>query len=134
MKYYKLNNEVYAFDQTQGDLITNDFVAMTDEEVDRHIHPQKYLSDEEKEAIRLAAFKPITRRQFKLTLLEFGILTQIEQAIDAIEDVTMRMRIQIEYTEAITFERASDAILYMSQLINLNTNQVDEMWVHALSL
>ena len=38
MKYYKLNNEVYAFNAngSQDEYITEDMVKMTDEEVDRH--------------------------------------------------------------------------------------------------
>ena len=50
MKYYKLNNEVYAFelDGSQDDYITEDMVKMTDDEVDRHVNPEKYLSDIEK--------------------------------------------------------------------------------------
>ena len=35
MKYYKLNNEVFAFesDNSQDDYITEDMVMMTDEEI-----------------------------------------------------------------------------------------------------
>ena len=41
MKYYKLNNEVYAFEEdgSQDDYISNNMVIMTDDEVDRHVNP-----------------------------------------------------------------------------------------------
>ena len=39
MKYYKLNNEVYAFDESQGHLITPNMIAMTESEVEAHINP-----------------------------------------------------------------------------------------------
>ena len=47
MKYYKLNDVVYAFesDGSQDNLIKKAMVKMTDGEVDRHINPEKYLSD-----------------------------------------------------------------------------------------
>ena len=42
MKYYKLNNEVYAFenDGSQDEYITEDMVRMTTSEVDKHLKPE----------------------------------------------------------------------------------------------
>lgn len=91
-------------------------------------------SDEEKRAQYLASLKPLTRRQFKLALLENGLLDQIENSISAIEDDQTRARIQIEYTEATEFHRMSDSVMYMCQLLNLTGDQVDQMWKQALSL
>ena len=39
MKYYKLNNKVYAFDVDQLDLVAKDMVEMTIQEIDSHINP-----------------------------------------------------------------------------------------------
>ncbi|MBT0887560.1 MULTISPECIES: hypothetical protein [Acinetobacter] len=136
MKYFKCENEVYAFelDGSQDHLITEEHVAMTDEDVDRHINPHKYSSDEEKRTFYLASLRPLTRRQFKLTLLENGLLDQIENSISAIEDDQTRARIQIEYTEATEFHRTSDSVAYMCQLLGLTDEQVDQIWEHALTL
>ena len=136
MKYFKFKNEVYAFelDGSQDHLITEEHVAMTDEDVDRHINPRKYYSDEEKRTFYLASLRPLTRRQFKLTLLENGLLDQIENSISAIKDAQARVRIQIEYTEATEFHRTSDSVAYMCQLLGLTDEQVDQMWEHALTL
>ena len=91
-------------------------------------------SDEEKREQYLASLKPLTRRQFKLTLLENGLLDQIESSMSAIEDNQTRARIQIEYTEATEFHRTSDSVAYMCQLLGVNDEQVDQMWEHALTL
>jgi hypothetical protein len=137
MKYFKnLACEVYAFeaDGSQDDLITDEFVAMTSDEIDHHLNPQNYLSDEEKELLRLSQFKPLTRRQFKLALLENGLLETVEQMIESIEDPTLKTRIQIEYSESERFERTNDSVKYMLGVLDLSTEQVDEMWKQALSL
>ena len=46
----------------------------------------------------------LTRRQFKLALLENGLLSTVEQMIESIEDPTVKARIQIEYNESERFE------------------------------
>ena len=136
MKYYRLNGDVWAFeaDGSQDELITDEFIVMTQDEVDRHINPQKHLSDEEKRAQYLASLKPLTRRQFKLILLESDLLDHIENAISAIADDKTRARIQIEYTEATEFHRMSEFVIYMYTLIGLIEVQVDAMWEQALQL
>lgn len=79
-------------------------------------------------------FKSLTRRQFKLTLLENGLLDHAETAINAIEDVAVKTRMQIEYSESVVFERASPAVLQMCGLLGLTSEQVDAMWAQALTL
>lgn len=137
MKYFKnLADEVYAFeaDGSQDDLITDEFVAMTADEIDRHLNPQNYLTDEEKEQQRLAEFTTLTRRQFKLVLLEHDLLDTIEQSIKSIEDKTLRTRIQIEYEESDKFERTNDSVQHMLSILNLTSEQVDEIWRYAMIL
>ena len=94
MKYYKLNNQVYAFesDGSQDDYIKPEMVLMTSEEVDKHINPEKYLTEEQKCNIYLNSLKPLNRRQFKLVLLENDLLDEVELAINNIEDKTTKTR------------------------------------------
>ena len=49
MKYYKKDNEVFAFedDCSQDEYITQDMVRMTSSEVDKHLNPKKYMTDEQ---------------------------------------------------------------------------------------
>ncbi|SPL71512.1 hypothetical protein [Acinetobacter stercoris] len=100
-------------------------------EDDHWIDPR---SDAEKEADRLKAFAPLTRRQFKLTLLEHDLLDQIEQAIDSIQDATQKKKVQIEYAESEKFERSNESVRYMLGILKLSDEQVDEMWRYAMSL
>lgn len=89
---------------------------------------------EEKEAERLKQFTPLTRRQFKLALLENSLLETVEQTIAAIEDPTLKTRIQIEYNESERFERSNESVQYMLGLLSLTAEQVDEMWLYAATL
>lgn len=136
MKYYKLNNEVYAFDAngSQDVYITEDMVKMTDEEVDRHINPNKYLTKEEADALHLSQLPPLSRRQFKLILLEHDLLATVEEAISAIADAKVKARIQIEYTESTQFVRTSESIIYMLSLLGLSEAEVNTIWEEALKL
>ena len=136
MKYYKLDNNVYAFedDGSQDDYIKPEMVLMTSEEVDKHINPEKYLTEEQKYNIYLNSLKPLNRRQFKLVLLENDLLDEVELAINNIEDKTTKTRMQIEYTEATEFKRNSESLLFMCQLLNLSEEQINTMWEKALTL
>lgn len=138
MKYYR-NTEsglVHAFesDGSQDELITEDFVKMTKNEVDRHLNPEKYLSDEEKRNIFLRTLTPLTRRQFKLVLLENDLLEKVESTIDNIPDLQLRKRMQIEYAESVEFERQSESVIAMCEMLELSENQVDQLWQHAMTL
>lgn len=135
-----IKNDLTEIRYFEDDVIISDWIdfdeyrLMTKDEIDRHENPQKYWSDEQKEAERLKQFTPLTRRQFKLTLLENDLLGTIESKIDQIEDPKQKSRIQIEYLESEKFERQSDSVIYMIGMLELTPDQVDEMWLHAMSL
>lgn len=136
MKYFKKNSEVFAFesDGSQDELITKEFTKMTKTEVDRHLNPQKYLSDDEKRKIFLSTLTPLTRRQFKLALLENDLLEKVESTIDNIPDLQLRKRMQIEYSESIEFQRQSESVLLMCGMLELTADQVDQIWQYAMTL
>lgn len=136
MKYYKKDNEVFAFenDGSQDEHITEDMVRMTTSEVDKHLNPKKYMTDEQLYDIYVKSLKPLTRRQFKLVLLENGLLEQVETMINSIQDVTQRTRLQIEYSEATEFQRTSDSMKYMCNLLGLTEDQINQMWEQGLTL
>ena len=133
MKYYKLNNEVYAFeiDGSQDDYITDDMVVMTEDEVDKHIHPEKYYTEEYKYNIYLNSLRPLTRRQFKLALLENNLLATIDTAISNIADPLLKARIEIEYAEATEFVRTSESVKYMLSMLELSEEQANSLWETA---
>ena len=133
MKYYKLNSEVFAFelDGSQDEYITEDMVKMTDEEVDIHINPEKYLTEEQKYNIYLNSLRPLTRRQFKLALLANNLLATIDTAISNIPDPLLKARIEIEYAEATEFVRTSDSVKYMLSMLELSEEQANSLWETA---
>lgn len=136
MKYYKLINEVYAFelDGSQDDYISPLMVRMTDIEVDRHINPHNYLTEAQKYQRYLTSLQPLSRKQFKLALLGKGLLDDLESAISNIENTLDKKRIEIEYTESTEFVRTSESIKAMFALINQTEEQINELWEKALAL
>ena len=136
MKYYKLNNEVYAFesDGSQEDYITEEMLEMTEEEVDKHIYPEKYYTEEYKYNLYLNSLRPLTRRQFKLALLENNLLATIDTAISNISDPLLKARIEIEYAEATEFVRTSESVKYMLSMLELSEEQANSLWETAQTL
>ncbi len=135
MKYYKLENKVYAFedDSSQDDYIKPEMVLMTSEEVDKHINPEKYLTEQQKYNIYLTSLKPLTRRQFRLALYNYNLLNTVEISINAIEDEHLKTTMQIEYQDADKFFRTSESVLYMIQMLGMTEKQVNDMWQEALN-
>ena len=136
MKYYKLENQVYAFeaDGSQDEYITQDMVRMTSSEVDKHLNPKKYMTDEQLYEIYVKSLRPLTRRQFRLALLDNDLLGDLETAISNIEDTAEKRRIDIEYTESDKFARTSESVKTMFTLINQTEEQINELWEKALAL
>ena len=136
MKYYKLSDVVYAFesDGSQDDYITKAMVKMTDDEADRHINLNKYLTASQQYQLYLSSLKPLSRKQFKLVLLDLGLLDDLELAISNIEDTTEKKRIEIEYTESTEFARTSESVKTMFALISQTEEQINELWEKALAL
>ena len=84
---------------------------------------------------RLAAMKPLKRRQFRLTLAMNGYdLNEIEALIDQIEDPMQRTIAQIEWQDSTDFERTSPTLLMMAELLQLSSEQVDQLWSYGLTL
>lgn len=127
MRYFWKNKGVWAFDETQDALITDDMIELTADELDRHLNPLKYLSDDEREAIRIAAMPKLTRRQFKLMLLNANLLNQVEQLIANTDD----MIIKIEYQESTDFLRNNESVLKMIDLLEMDITTVDDLWLKA---
>lgn len=136
MKYFKLNKEIYAFelDGSQDDYIQDGMIQMSSEEVDRHINPDKYLSEQQKQDKLTKSLRSLSRKQFKLALLDKGLLDALEDSISNINDTTTKRRIQIEYTESTEFVRTSEVIKTMFTLLNKTEEEINSFWQHALTL
>lgn len=125
MKYYKLDNQVFAFeaDGSQDDYIKPEMVAMTQAQVDEHLTVEVLPIEQ--------TLPPLTRRQFKLALLHAGLTAQIEALISEIADPLTKAVIEIEYNEATEFQRLSDSVSYMCNLLDLSNDEINEIWQQA---
>ncbi len=124
MKYYKLNNEVYAFelDGNQDDYIQPDMVLMSDEEIDRHINPEKYLSDIEKAQLKRKNMPTLTPIEFDTKLKNNGLYDAVQELIK--DNFEMR----IAYNRATSFSRTDSFVDQARIALNLTDEQVDAMW------
>ena len=124
MKYFKLNDVIYAYaaDGSQDHLITNDHIEMTDDEIDRHIHPEKYLSDEEKLLVYRQNMPTLTPIEFDIKLNNAGLYDAVQ---DLIKD---SFELRIAYNRATFFSRTAPFIDQARIALGLTDEQVDEMW------
>lgn len=136
-KFYKKGDEIHELeaDGSQDFLLTDEYVPLTDDEVDRHLYPQKYWTAEQVEMARLASFKPLTRRQFMRTLVMNGFdLTAVEAQINTIPDIQQRQLALIDWTSATEFTRTDDTLIAVAQLLGLTSEQIDQMWEFGLTM
>ena len=81
------------------------------------------------------AVKPLTRRQFRLALVANGYnLSDIEALIAQIPDPIQRQFTQIEWQDANTFERHNPSLLLMASMLEISSDQLNQMWAQALAL
>lgn len=130
MKYFKLNNQVYAFelDGSQDDYITEDMVKMTDDDVDRHVNPEKYLSDEEKAQLNRERMPTLTPIEFDIKLNNAGLYDAVQ---DLIKD---NFEMRIAYNRATFFSRTASFVDQARISLGLTDDQVDAMWEQAITL
>ena len=128
MKYYKLNNEIYAFEAngSQDDYITEHMVKMSDDEVDRHVNPEKYLSDEEKAQLNRERMLTLTPIEFDIKLNNAGLYDTVQ---DLIKD---NFEMRIAYNRATFFSRTDLFIDQARIALGLTDEQVDTIWESSL--
>ena len=128
MKYYKLGNEVYAFEAngSQDYLITPEMVLMTNDEVDRHVNPEKYLSDIEKAQLNRERMPTLTPIEFDIKLVDAGLYDQVQELI------TSDIKLRIACTRATFFSRTDPFIDQARIALGLTDEQVDMIWESSL--
>lgn len=132
MKHYLVDGNVWGI--ADGFPVPEGAIPMTEQDVDRIYNPEKYLSEEQRYQLYLSNLPSLTRRQFKLALLENDLLKTIETEINSIADPKQKARIQIEYSEATSFTRTSESVKYMLALLDISEEQVNAMWENAATL
>lgn len=128
MKYFKFNGGVYAYeaDGSQDRLITNDHIEMTTEEIDQHINPEKYYTDEEKAQIKRESMPTLTPIQFDIKLVNAGLYDQVQGLIQS------DIKLKIAYTRATFFSRTDPFIDQARIALGLTDEQVDTIWESPL--
>ena len=124
MKYYKKDNEVFAFelDGSQDEYVTEDMILMTDDEVGRHVNPEKYLSDIEKAQLNRERMPQLTPIEFDIKLNNAGLYDAVQELIK--DNFEMR----IAYTRSTFFSRTDPFIDQARIALGLTDEQVDMIW------
>ena len=73
----------------------------------------------------------VTMRQARLALLAVGLLDDVENAIDAIPDVTARRAALIDWEYATDVRRDSPLIAQLGPALGLTNAQIDELFIAA---
>lgn len=124
MRYFKLRDHIFGYDETQEGLITDEMVELTAEELDALLTP----------TLLVTKLSPLTNRQFKLALLDSNLIDLVDTAINNIDDLKLKRKIQIEYEYATTFNRDSKSVAAVIELIGISLEEVDQIWIKALSM
>ena len=124
MKYYKLSDVIHAFepDGSQDGFISDEMVLMTESEIDRHINPQKYMSDEEKLLIYRQNMPTLSPIEFDIKLNNNGLYDAVQELIK--DNFEMR----IAYNRATFFSRTASFVDQACIALGLTDEQVDAMW------
>lgn len=137
-KYFKNDaGDIFGFlmDGTQDQVISDALLPLTEDEVDRIVNPQNYMTEEQKAELVLRTMPVLKRRQFRLTLVMNGYdLKQVESLINGIDDPIQRTIAQIEWQDATDFERTNPTLLMMADMLGLDANTVNELWEYGLML
>ena len=125
-KLFKKDGLVFEFesDGSQDELITDDYLVMTDEEIDRHINPEKYLSDKEKAQLNRKNMPTLTPIEFDIELNNAGLYDAVQELIKD------KFELRIAYTRATFFSRTDPFIDQARIALGLTDEQVDELWTN----
>ena len=135
-RFYKKGDSVFelAQDGSQDHVLTDEYIKMTDDEIDRHLFPEKYMTGAEKRERYLKSLVPLTRRQFKLILLKYDLLDKVSEGLVKIEDKTLRMQAQIEFEDSTMFDRLNPTLLMLYKAMDISESKLDSMWEEGLKL
>ena len=127
----------------------SEYRLMTDEEILKHETPKPtkfhtewngtewidIRTEEEQLQYKRSQYPSLTRYQFLRCLLENGYKSSnIEAQILTIEDEFTRELTLLGFKEATNFVRTDESVIAMQSILNLDDDQVDAMWLYALTL
>lgn len=104
----------------------NEYHLMTDEEIDRHENPEKYLSDEEKAQLNRERMPILSPIEFDIKLNNAGLYDAVQ---DLIKD---SFELRVVYNRATFFSRIDPFVDQARIALNLTDEQVDTIWESSL--
>lgn len=104
----------------------DEYRLMTDDEIEHHENPEKYLSDEEKAQLNRERMLTLTPIEFDVKLVDAGLYDQVQELIQS------DIKLKIAYTRATFFSRTDPFIDQARIALNLTDEQVDSMWESSL--
>jgi hypothetical protein len=110
-----------------GDYIDlSEYRLMTNDEIDRHENPEKYLSDIEKAQLNRERMPNLTPIEFDIKLVDAGLYDQVQELIQS------SIKLRIAYNRATFFSRTDLFIDQARIALNLTDEQVDMIWESSL--
>ena len=104
----------------------NEYHLMTDDEIEHHENPEKYLSDEEKAQLNRERMPRLTPIEFDIKLNSAGLYDTVQELIkDSFE-------LRIAYNRATFFSRTDPFVDQARIALNLTDEQVDTIWESPL--
>lgn len=132
--FYKKDGRIYEFLVDQLDHVTDEFTAMTIAEIDRHLFPEKYMTEQEQLELKRSQYPKLTRHQFMRGMLEYGYKSSdIEAQIMLIEHEYTRELTMIGFKEATNFVRTDPSIDVMRDMLKRTDLEIDEFWERSSS-
>ena len=104
----------------------NEYQLMTDDEIEHHENPEKYLSDIEKAQLNRERMPTLTPIEFDIKLVDAGLYDQVQELI------TSDIKLRIAYTRATFFSRTDPFIDQARIALNLTDEQVDMIWESSI--
>ena len=104
----------------------NEYQLMTDDEIEHHENPEKYLSDIEKAQLNRERMPQLTPIEFDIKLIDAGLYDQVQELIQS------DAKLKIAYTRATFFSRTDPFIDQARIALGLTDEQVDTIWESSL--
>ncbi|MGV3682663.1 MAG: hypothetical protein ACO1PM_23530 [Acidovorax sp.] len=76
----------------------------------------------------------VSRRQFRQALLLAGRLSEVESAINGVQDPVQRELLRIEWDDSQVFERARTLLITLATALGLDDDGTDQLFIAASQL
>lgn len=103
----------------------SEYRPMTDEEIDRHKNPIKYMTDEERELFERELMPILSKTQVELCLFDLNEYDNFEVSLST------NPRLRIQYNSTVDFYRLSPLTDSMQELLKKTDHEMDEFWLLA---